>query len=176
MKPSQQRSGSSIAATSRRPWLLALACLLALASAPLAAVEIELPESFPMEGKQVAIVVTEAGVPVPGIEIVVHYNPNSQTTRKEALALTDANGATTWTPLTPSVVRLDAVRPASGGSDAETLGSLNTSVRFDRFPLSGIAIMTLAAILLFGGAIVGLISLMSSGSANLLEQPEPPST
>ena len=151
-------------------------CLLfcgAAASTPLEALEIQLDESFPQEGTETGVVVTDAGVPLAGVEVIVHYNPNSATTREETLPLTDEAGRTSWVPQMPSVVRLDASR-STPGNDDPMVGNLTASVGFERFPIPGIAIMTLAALLLFGGAFFGLIRLMRQPAASQL--PEPPST
>lgn len=130
----------------------------------------ELSKSAPLTGERVVVTVFRDGAPVEGGTIEALYRPNSETSRLEAVGRTDRTGAVEWTPSEPGIVNLTIE------SEGEQLTD-SVSVRFGRFPLSGIAIMIFAGLILFGGAFVGLRNLLSEGAIGeeVLEE-EPPST
>lgn len=167
--------------------LLTLLALLALGSsapAPARAGEITLDVErnfdappkvrFPLRGELLSLTVTEEGIAQPGVVVEVLYRPNTQTSRTETLAPTDARGTTSWTPSDPGLVTLTASRELPGG-EVKTVASRNVAVRFGGFPPSGIAIMLIAGLMLFGGALFGFWLLMKDDLPSSLET-ESPST
>ena len=84
----------------------------------------------------------------PTDSLLVTYRPNSGIAFQEVVP---AGGTSaTWTPSRAGVVAL--ATPAGE--------SQNVSVRFDRMPASGLTILTLAGIVLFGGAAFAMRSLL----------------
>lgn len=149
---------------------LAVALLAAIAVAtPAAAVEIALASDSPLQGEPVTVTVTDDGAPVAGARVEALYRPNSQTSAREDLAPTGADGRTEWTPSDAGIVTLAVLDPEREGA---TLASVNTAVRRGYFPASGIAVMIIAGLLLFGGAAIGMKMLLSEGPPAV----EPPST
>lgn len=73
--------------------------------------------------------------------IVITYRPNSQVTTTAYLTSSEPASSFEWTPAEAGVVAIQA------GSSATTV-----SVRFQGISWSGIAIMAIAGILLFGGS------------------------
>jgi hypothetical protein len=157
----------------------ALAALVALAAAPPAgAAEIVLDRTagyeraYPLRGEPARVTVRgDDGAPLAGAVVETLYRPNSQTTHAAWLAPTDAAGTTTWTPEDAGIVALIAHQ---GAADGPVLASLDVTVRFGGFPASGLAVMIVAGLILFGGAAVGFVRLLGPGG----EPPaaEPPST
>lgn len=86
---------------------------------------------------QPATITTETAVDT----IVITYRPNSQVSVTEYLSASGPATAFEWTPTQAGVVAIQA-----GGS------STTVSVRFEGVSWSGIGIMAIAGILLFGGA------------------------
>jgi hypothetical protein len=138
------------------------------AAAPAAAVEIVIASDSPLRGEPVAVTVTDGGAPVAGARVEAHYRPNSQTASREELAPTGADGRTEWTPHLAGIVTLAVLDPEGGAPPA----SVNTAVRMGYFPASGIAVMVIAGLLLFGGAAIGMTMLLREGPPAV----EPPST
>jgi hypothetical protein len=77
----------------------------------------------------------------PAREVWIEYRPNSQVVRYDTLRATQPATTFEWTPRKAGVVRLST--PGA---------SRNVSVRFAGLSGSGLAVMIVAAILLFGGA------------------------
>lgn len=129
---------------------LVLVAALAAPSAALAAEPgISLSDRFPTAEKATTIV-----VPPHAEEVEIIYSPGSKIARTEVVAVEPlAAGEPTqvvWRPQRPGVVQLSA-----GGE------SIKASIRFDGIPASGIAIMIIAGLILFGGASISLRALVS---------------
>lgn len=152
--------------------VLAVAGALAVGAAGAAgAAEVATVEAYPERGVATVVRVTgDDGAPRPGVEVVARYRPNSQTTSREVVGTTGGDGEVSWTPADAGVVSLEARPPGS----EEVVARRDVSVRFGGFPASGLLIMSLAALLLFGGAITGF-SLLLRQPAHLPAE-EPPST
>lgn len=153
--------------------ILAPAALLLLLSAVLPAAdaaEIAAAEPYPQRGVETVVVVAEGAAPVAGLEVTARYRPNSQTGSTEIVGLTGTDGAVAWTPSDAGVVSLEARRPGA----EEVVAAADVSVRFGGFPASGLLIMALAALLLFGGAGAGFFLLLRTPARLPVE--EPPST
>ncbi|MCB0566798.1 MAG: hypothetical protein H6573_32265 [Lewinellaceae bacterium] len=74
--------------------------------------------------------------------IVVTYRPNSSIVRSEILLPQGGRNTFLWTPQKVGIVRLSS----------KTSGTRNVSVQFEKASYSGILVMALAAVILFGGA------------------------
>lgn len=159
--------------------VLALAAALALGAAPAAAAEIAIETSagldraYPLRGEPIRLTVTgDGGAPLAGAVVETVYRPNSKTGHTALLAPTDAAGTVTWTPLDAGIVTLVAHRDSAEGP---AVASLNVAVRYGGFPPSGLAVMIVAGLVLFGGAAYGLVKLLA-GEGAALPAAEPPST
>ncbi|HVS04028.1 MAG TPA: hypothetical protein VMT16_14780 [Thermoanaerobaculia bacterium] len=151
--------------------LAAAAVTLAIAAgAPAAAVELRLAEPFPLRGEptRVEVLDAEAGV---AYELRVTYRPNSRTPRSETLQLAPEGTSAAWIPRDAGLAQLDLVAP--GGAAA---ASLRAAVRFGGFPATGLLVMAVAGLLLFGGAALSMWLLLGETGPRVAEQLEPPST
>ena len=173
--------------------LLPLLLLAALAlPRPAAAQQLTLAadDERPLRGQAVRLtVLDEDGRPAAGTRVSALYRPNSHTEHRVELPDVDSSGTVVWTPEYTGPVTLE-VRPAAAvgeegaraaaaeaGSAAPPLepaaASLTVAVRYGSLPASGLIIMVLAGILLFGGAAVSMILLIRPGH---IPPSEPPST
>lgn len=136
-----------------------------LAVVPLAAQpEITTDEVYPVRGQQVTVFVTDGGEPVAGALIEVLYRPNSSTSFTEMLQPADESGVTSWTPRDAGLANLSLMGPEG------PVASSSVSIRFVRFEARGWIIMVFAGIFLFGGAALGIVTLLREGK---LPQQEP---
>lgn len=115
-----------------------LAAGLLLGTVIPAGAQITLSDEPPVIGKTITLT-TESNQPD---TIEVAYRPNSSIVRTEILLPQDGRNTFIWTPQKVGIVRLSS---RSGSAR-------NVSVQFDRASYSGILVMALAAIILFGGA------------------------
>jgi hypothetical protein len=146
--------------------LLALAGTALLPGAALG-LELSISEEYPLRGERLAITLSGEGAG-DARALRVTYRPNSQTSHQETLPL--VGGRLEWTPRDAGIVRLEVL-----GADQSQLHSRNVAVRFGAFPASGIAVMVIAATLLFGGAALSMFLLLRApGVAE--DAIEPPST
>jgi hypothetical protein len=137
------------------------------------AVVLSAADERPLIGETVRLTVLAGGTPLAGARVSAVYRPNSSTTSTEHLATTDAAGTVFWTPSAAGPVRLEA-RPPEAAEDAAPAASLAVAVRYGGFPLSGLAIMVIAGVLLLGGAAFGMTMLLRAPPAH--PEREPPST
>lgn len=143
-----------------------------LAAQPASAtgLEVTVADAYPLRGAPVAVSVARDGRPVADAVITARYRPNSQTVHTETLPPTGADGRVTWRPKDAGVVALAVTDPAGGPA----LASTRVAVRFGSFPLSGLLVMVIAAVVLFGGAAWGMLILLTGPGP--LPAEEPPST
>jgi len=138
-------------------WTAAFPCLLlALFASPARAGEITPAESYPLRGEPTTLTVSTEQGPAPGVIVEVLYRPNSQTSHTETLPPTGADGTVPWTPDDAGLATLTAHSP---GQPEAVIASRNVAVRFGGFPASGVGMMVLAGILLFGGSGLGFLLL-----------------
>ena len=121
-----------------------LLLLLALGFAASADAQITTSPDVIVQGQPVAVTFAE-----PTDSLVVTYRPNSGIAFEEVIPVSGTS--TTWTPTRPGVVAL--ATPAGA--------SQNVSVRFSETPLSGLIILILAGVVLFGGATIAMRALLS---------------
>ncbi|MEM1357552.1 MAG: hypothetical protein AAGF89_05110 [Bacteroidota bacterium] len=81
--------------------------------------------------------------------LTVTYRPSSSVSKQEFLVISPPASSTEWSPQNPGLVQL-SYQDRSGTHP--TTVSHNISVRFRGFSSSGVAVMLLAFIILFGGA------------------------
>ena len=112
--------------------------LLSLAGPRHAAAQYVPPEASLVVGRPVQIT-----LPAPSDTLTVTYRPNSSIDAVEHVAPAAGSASLTWTPREAGVVQL-----TSSGGPAQ-----NVSVRFSTPPISGILVLTLAGLILFGGAV-----------------------
>ena len=112
-----------------------LLLMLALGFAASADAQITTSPDVIVRGHSVTVTFSE-----PTDSLLVTYRPNSGIAFEEVVPASGTSA--TWTPSRPGVVAL--ATPAGA--------SQNVSVRFDRTPVSGLVILTLAGLVLFGGA------------------------
>jgi hypothetical protein len=137
--------------------LLAFIFLLLVAAPGHAEISVSIEPHYPLKGEEATIVVLEGGRPVEGAVIQSVYRPNSQTSFHDSLPPTDHFGQVRWAPRDAGIVTLNVYDGAVGG---RLLVTHDVAVRFGGFPASGVAIMLLAGLLLFGGAIWGFVLLI----------------
>ncbi len=109
--------------------------------------QISLSEEILIKGTPVTIIVQ-----TPVDTVAINYRPNSQVTKTKYL-IGNKSTSFDWTPERAGVVAIQA------GNQSTTV-----SVRFPGASKSGIAIMLLAAVLLFGGATFAFRLLMRGKS------------
>jgi len=134
--------------------------------------EIHLNQSYPLVNRPVEVSVTDDDGPVLEATILVTYRPNSQTIDTETL-VTNQRGVAVWRPRDAGIARLE-LRPDDPRQAA--LSTLNVAVRFGGPPASGVLVMIVAGVLLFGGAGFGMWLLLSGPRDPSLAEVEPPST
>lgn len=119
----------------RKPILLLSVLCMSMATA--ARAQIQLSTEKPTEGEPITITLEK-----PAEMLVVTYRPNSAVTHRDTFRMQPAANVFEWTPDRAGIVALSV--PEQGGK--------NISVQFQGLSTSGIAVMIVAASLLFGGA------------------------
>ena len=114
---------------------------------------IELSQDYPRANEPVELTLTTAsGFPAAGVEVKAGYGPGSELLRETSLGTTDNAGKLSWTPEEAGLVALSA--EAQGADGPEALAS-SISVQFDGAPVSGLLVMLVAGLILYGGVIAG---------------------
>ncbi|MBN2490053.1 MAG: hypothetical protein JXQ29_04305 [Planctomycetes bacterium] len=127
------------------------AAVLGLASSAGADPVLTLAAAFPVVGSQQ--VVRLEGAAEPGaLRLKVVYRPNSATVREVVVGGFDAAGTIRWHPEAPGITLL--IAETAGG---ESVCQKRVAVCFASTPVSGIIVMVLAGLLLFGGASISLV-------------------
>lgn len=129
-----------------------LGLLLNISGAQISDYHIELAKEPPLKGSINRIIFLKGDLPVPGAEVRVTYRPNSATVVIERLGATDPTGAVSWIPKDAGIV---TIQVTSG--KIQTIK--NVAVRFGRFPLGGVLIISIAGLILFGGITISFILL-----------------
>jgi len=135
----------------------ALFVLAALIVAGPARAGIEVSPDFPTQGQPAAVTVTDADVnAMRGVSVQAVYRPGSEVSHTEDVGKTADDGTIAWTPSGAGVVTLQTVPQADEAAITHTL-----SVRFDGVPISGLLILLGAGVILYGGVIRGVRSLLA---------------
>jgi hypothetical protein len=137
--------------------LLGFLVLLIVAAPGHAEISVAIEPHYPLKGQESTILILKGDRPVEGAVIQSVYRPNSQTSFRDSLPPTDHFGQVRWAPRDAGIVTLNVYDGAVGGP---LLGTRDVAVRFGGFPASGVAIMLLAGLLLFGGAVWGFVLLI----------------
>ncbi len=138
-------------ATRAMKQLTAAAAIVLLAAATSGAdVALTLGDDFPERGTPVEVRLSGME-PGESYSFSVTYRPNSETSRVEKVGLFDDAGSVLWTPTDAGITTLSVLDGAG-----ETVISRNAAVRFDSPPVSGLLVMILAGLLLFGGSTVSM--------------------
>ncbi len=103
-------------------------------------------EDYPVLGEGVNVYITGHSDPQQ-VTLTVVYRPNSATTLEKAVGSFQGNGSLVWKPIAPGITTLVAK-----GADGKKVTSKNVATRYPATPVSGVIVMVLAGILLFGGA------------------------
>lgn len=139
----------------KRLWFLSLFFLMILSGLNAWATpekpQLGLDESFPLEGQPVKVYISHPTYPrLQDFEVSATYRPNSEVSFTEKLPAPNSYGVVEWSPQQAGIVTLSAKVP-------ELALSKNISVRYVGFPPSGLAILGLAAFILFGGLITVIL-------------------
>ena len=156
--------GSDRAAVPFYRMLLVLCLLFSVVIFPAlswGAPEIAVSDPFPLRGEPVTVTLENEGAGIAGAEIQATYRPQSDVELQEVIGKTDAVGAITWTPRAAGLVTLGGAWAAESGETASASNTL--SVRFGGVPPQGVAMMIIAALILFGGAGYSIARLMRPG-------------
>lgn len=129
--------------------------LLAVLAAPTAWAQISVSPEAPVRNQPVTVTLD-----APADELLVTYRPNSGISVSETVPVSGT--AATWTPSRAGVV---ALATADGATR-------NVSVRFDETPISGLLILIVAGLVLFGGAALAMRALLSGPAATTEETME----
>ncbi|MBC6996832.1 hypothetical protein QWY85_04015 [Neolewinella lacunae] len=121
-----------------------LCALTILLGAPGLAANISLADPSPVAGQPVRVTFS-----VPVDTLLVTYRPNSALVRTETVVLPAPSTFAEWTPSSAGLAQL-AYLDRTGEIPLKV--SHNVSVRFDGLSGSGLAVMILAGLILFGGA------------------------
>jgi hypothetical protein len=132
--------------------LLPLLILVFLFPVSLAGSSITLSEAYPVLGESMTVMLDGVHDPS-GASLWVVYRPNSQTVDADTkpIGYFSDEGKITWTPRAPGIATI-TVRD----SESVEIATLNVAICFSSTPASGILVMVLAGLLLFGGAILSL--------------------
>ena len=125
-----------------------LLVLLAVLAAVPALAQISTEPAAPVRGEPVTVTLG-----APADELLVTYRPNSGIAVEETVPVSGTRA--TWTPSRAGVVSL----ATPDGT------SQNVSVRFDETPVSGLLILIVAGLVLFGGAAFAMRALLSGPEA-----------
>ena len=134
-----------------RRFALPLACLLGLAASAAADPVLKLAAAFPVEGKEQVVRLEDFGAPT-AIRLKIVYRPNSETQSEVIVGDFGADGTVIWRPAVPGITLLIAET-----HDGQSVCQKRVATCFATTPISGILVMVLAGILLFGGAATSLV-------------------
>jgi hypothetical protein len=123
--------------------------------------DIVLDKAYPTVEQETRVHVSDdRGNPISDAEIRVTYRPGSEVERTGVVGRTGSDGMSTWTPAEAGIVTITATWLDADQTEQST--SINASVKFDPTPIAGIAIMIIAGILLIGGSLQRICSLLST--------------
>jgi hypothetical protein len=104
--------------------------------------------SYPTVGQPATVTLTGVAEAQKGLTIKVTYRPASQTAKTDDVGEPDARGAVKWTPRSPGVTRIAAVVTGK----KKPVATVTVSTRFASAPITGILVMLIAGLVLFGCA------------------------
>jgi hypothetical protein len=131
---------------------LLMAILLALgAPARAGGLQLSLPVEFPVVGEEQAVRLS-GDRPAGPVRLKVVYRPNSATEHESIVGEFGSDGSLRWRPDAPGITQLIAE-----DAEGKKLCEKRVATCFASTPVSGIVVMILAGILLFGGAATSLV-------------------
>ena len=141
---------------------LAMLCAtVAMLSVTVARADIVLDTAFPVEKEKARIHVTdEKGGPIEDADIVVTYRPGSAVPASYNVGRTGGDGTFTWSPREAGIVTITATWRAADGTEQST--TLNASVKYKPTPIAGIVIIIMAGVVLIGGSVERIVTLLRS--------------
>lgn len=122
---------------------------------------LKLGEKNPVEGKPTSVLITDnKNAPVMGAELVVTYNPFSNTERIRVVNLrSDSGGILLWTPESAGLVvlqaRIQRGTDRQGKPQYKIVASTTLGVKYKGLPISGLIVFLVAGAFLFGGMAYG---------------------
>jgi len=127
--------------------------------------EIVLDTAYPVVRQHTRVLVSDdSGAPVGDAEITVTYRPGSAVEASTVVGRTGGDGAILWTPSEAGIVTISATWTDADQKEQTT--SVNSSIKFDPTPITGILIMIIAGVVLIGGSIERIWSLLHSPETN----------
>jgi len=131
--------------------VLLMATLLALGAPAGARLQLSLPVEFPVVGTE-QVVRLSGDRPAWPVRLKVVYRPNSETKHESIVGEFGSDGTLRWRPDAPGITLLIAE-----SAQGEKLCEKRVATCFASTPVTGIGVMILAGILLFGGAAASLV-------------------
>lgn len=121
--------------------------------------DIVLDKAFPTVRQPTKVhVADDVGNPIGNAEVTVTYRPGSAVENNSVVGHTGVDGSLTWAPAEAGIVTITAVWIDS--EQMERSESINSSIKFDPTPVAGIIIMIVAGIVLIGGSIERIWTLL----------------
>lgn len=120
--------------------------------------------TYPQVGEPVRLLISHASYPeLERFQVKVTYRPNSDVSKSETLPPPNDFGVLEWTPTDAGITTLTAEAPALEGFEPVKL-TLQVSVRYGGFPLSGLLMFIFSMLTLFGG--LTLVILKTTGQTS----------
>ena len=131
--------------------------LLGIAAGTPLAADLTADGDFPVVGKTQNVSLT--GVEdVSDMTLWVVYSPTSETQTEEEIGRFRADGRIAWKPSRFGIATLSA-----RGDDGGVVVGENVAILFAETPVAGVMVMLFAGVLLFGGAVISMWSVLKSG-------------
>ena len=120
--------------------------------------EISVRDTYPLiHGQTFLTVRDDEGVPIEGLKLQFTFRPNSMVERSVILdAETDSLGTVMWAPDDAGICSIIAYDPVNPDS---VVATTDVSIRFRSFSPQGIVVLTVAFLVLFGGATWSIVML-----------------
>jgi hypothetical protein len=136
--------------------ILTVVLLGVAAGAPVAA-DLTTGGDFPVVGKSDNVSLTGVG-DASDLTLWVVYSPTSETQTEEEIGRFPADGRIAWEPSRFGIATLSA-----RGDDGGVVVGENVAILFAATPVAGVMVMLFAGVLLFGGAVISMWSVLRSG-------------
>jgi len=138
-----------------RTSLLGVLVVFVLASPIAAGNDLAVSSKFPVVGRDEEVRLTGESLPSE-VRLKVVYRPNSETKVERVVGAFDTEGKLIWRPEAPGITVLSAI-----AADDSVVATTKVATCFASPPATGILVMVVAGILLFGGAALSLVFALS---------------